>query len=449
MSNSGNAYAGRNLKRMEIVYKDIDIKFAVNPTDYTQTKPNKATLTQTKGGAWIDAWGAGIVEFTIKGVTGFNAKSSSDTGYSRWKELENLFDTLYDTVKDGEEITDDELIKFYNHTDNVNYYCYPTQSGIELNRSASKPHLYQYTINLWGVRKMGTPPIVVEGKIGSPTKQDNNGTNTITSKNQSSAYQSGKKYLSKSRAFDSDSDVTTFTNTKTKTLLGIQNDCLYYMNELAPIIGGRNGRISPATGYQCSRVLTIQSTGTISNVNGFSGYDLKAPEEDKYDILLSEVKFRSNVSVETYNMCTKIHEYSPEVLSTEYCEIKGMPAKQKIIQAVGNNRDFDSTLYELILLYQPKSIISKSEVNHLRIILLESMMIYIELYKIYNQTEELSTTLTMTNMEILINNIRAMIMYFDFNYNRTNQLDRKDISAELRKLEKIITQIRVDVVDYL
>lgn len=441
---SGNAYSGRALKRMELEYNGIDIKFAVNPTDYTQSKPNRATITQTKGGAWIDAWGAGIVEFTIKGTTGVKgAGNSIDKGYNRWKNLENLFDKLYEAITDGEEVK--ELIKFYNHTDNVFYYCYPTQNGIELYRSASKPHLYQYTINLWGIRKIGQPETST-GTIGNPNKNtSSSGTTSKTSKNQTSSYRGGSEYQTKNRITLSDADVSTITNTKTKTFASIQEDCLEYMTSLEPLIGGKAGKISPITGFQCTQGITMQNSGTISNVNPFTGIDLS----DTPSILLSEVKFTNKVSVETYELYSKIKDYSPDVLSPAYSLIVGTTPKQRVIQAVGNSTVYDSTIFELIVKYQPKSYISKTEINHLKVILLESMMVYTQLYQIYQQTEELSTTLTTTNLGILIRNIQAMIMYFTLNSIDNNRYQRMDISEQLRQLEKVLTQISTDIVDYL
>lgn len=441
---SGNAYNGRTLKRMEISYGDTSIKFAVNPEDYTQKEPNKVTLTQTKGGAWIDAWGAGIIELTIKGITGVKGSTSSiDTGYQRWKELRNLFRSVYSAIQDGEEVKD--LIKFYNFTDNEFFYCYPTQAGIELYRSKSRPHVYQYTINLWAIRKIGEPETTT-GVIGNPIKKTNSGSSgTVTSKNTTVTSKGGNGYTSKSRSLDSDADVTTVTNTKTKTVLNIQEDCLSYLTELAPIIGGHGGKISPVTGYQCTQNITMQSSGTISNVNPFTGKDLS----DKSDLLLSEIKFTNKVSVETYGMYTKIQDYSPEVLSPEYSLIAGPTPKERVIQAVNKSTLYDSTLYELIVRYQPKSIITKTEANHIKVILLESMMIYQELYKIYQETGELSTTLTLTNLGIHLNNIRAMIMYFTFKSTNATKFYTQDISIQLRHLEKIVTQVVTDIVEYL
>lgn len=442
---SGNAFSGRNLKRMELSYGEVSIKFAVNPEDYTQKEPNKSTITQTKGGAWIDAWGAGITEITIKGITGVKGSGGSDidTGYNRWKELRNLFRHVYNAITDGEEVN--RLIKFYNFTDNEFFYCYPTQAGIELYRSKSRPHVYQYTINLWAVRRIGEPE-TSSGVIGNPLKNSSSGNSSnVTSKNTSTKVSGGETYTTRNAVLNPDVDKATSTNTKTKTMLNIQEDCLSYLTLMEPIIGGKAGKISPATGYGCIQGITMQSSGTISNVNAFTGKDLS----ENQDLLLSEIRFTSKVSVETYELYIKIHEYSPDVLSPAYSLLTGSSPKQRVIQAVGKSTAYDSSIYDLIIKYQPKSILSKTEVNHLKIILLESMMVYRELYSLYHQVDELSTSLTTTNLNTLINNIRAMIMYFTFKTTESTEFYKQNVSIELRQLEKILTQISTDIVEYL
>lgn len=156
---SGNRTSERPLKRMKLSWMNQEYQFAVNPEDYTQSEPNKATITQTKGGAWIDAWGGGIKELTIKGTTGVygrhgNTVSDPDAGYKRWKNLRNMIQNVYDDVRDGEKV---ELMKFYNYTDNEYFYVYPAQGGIELYRSKARPNIYQYTLHLWAVRRLGEP----------------------------------------------------------------------------------------------------------------------------------------------------------------------------------------------------------------------------------------------------------------------------------------------------
>ncbi len=442
---SGNAVDGRALKRMKLVYKDTSISFQINPEDYTQNEPNKASITQTRGGAWIDAWGAGIVEITLKGTTGFKGTGTSgDTGYNRWKELRGLFRSVYESVIDGESMeSKEDLIQFYNFTDNEFWLCYPSQGGIELLRSKSRPNIYQYTINLWALRRMGQPQ-TVSGIIGNPNNSKGGG-NLITSSNSYSSSQGGASSFSRNSLRNTQVDTTVVTNTKTKSSIGIQEDCLRYFTQLEPLIGGKAGKISPVTGYQSTQGITMQSSGTVSNVVSFRGEDLA----EQPTLMLSEAKFLPRVSVETYNMYTAMRNYSPEVLSPVYSVISGLDATERVMQAVASSVLYDSTIYKLIVEYQPKSILTKSEVNYLKLILLESMMTYMELYRIYNLQSEITTTLTLNNISILLGNIRAMTLMLSLVQGRDTIYQRSNVSNELRKLEKIITEIHTNVVEYL
>lgn len=445
---SGNALNGRSLKRMELIYKDIDIKFAINPEDYTQRTPNRASLTQTKGGAWIDAWGQGIQEVTLKGITGVSGAlhTEDDIGYSRWRQLKGLFHALYKDVVDGEEITD--LIKFYNHTDNEYWYCYPTQAGLELYRSKSRPNMYQYTINMWCIRHIGEPAKKT-GKIGNPFKKEDTGTETITAMKRITSASGGDNQRTRSVNHMTEADLATATSTKTRTVDGLKTDCRTYYTELEPILGGRNGKISPITAYSCVQGLSIQSQGTVLSIDGFDGKDIKEDPKDKVEtLLLSEVSYNNKVSSESYTLSKEIKQYSPDVLSDAYAQL-GATKKQKIIQAVANGTTYDSTLFDLINKYQPKGLLTKTEVAYLKAIMLESMLVYLELYSIYNQEMPIETTLTASSMELLISNVRAVITSFTFDKIITSRTAKIEVIHELRKLEKILTQTVTDIVSYL
>ena len=77
------------------------------------------------------------------------------------------------------------------------------------------------------------------------------------------------------------------------------------------------------------------------------------------------------------------------------------------------------------------------------------MMIYRELYSLYEQEEELVTNVTISSLETLIGNIRAMTTYFGYNSTENNKNQRQDIIIELRNLEKIMTQVKIDIINYL
>lgn len=147
---SGNADGVQAVKRIELAFGDIEVKFIVNPSEYQQREPNKATLTHTKGGAWIDAWGAGVLEFHIRGITGGHR---GDRAYRNWIKLRDCIRAVYASVQDGQPIT--EYLRLYNYTDHEYWHCWPMPNGLELTRSKSNPLLYQYSLSLWGLSRIG------------------------------------------------------------------------------------------------------------------------------------------------------------------------------------------------------------------------------------------------------------------------------------------------------
>lgn len=113
---------GKNsLKRMEFKYGNSEYKFVLNPEQYSQSEPSRLAVIQTKGGAFIDAWGAGLISIEIKGTTGFkNGTGNPTDGFHKFVELRNLIRTIYKDVKPGEKIKN--LMQFYNYTDDDNWY---------------------------------------------------------------------------------------------------------------------------------------------------------------------------------------------------------------------------------------------------------------------------------------------------------------------------------------
>lgn len=154
-SRSGNKnYSGKTLKRIEFEFNGSTFKFLLNPETYEQVETNRMNITHTKAGAFIETFGANIVEISISGVTGLrNNTSNTESGYKHFKALRDLIKSVYDNVTDGQEIT--KFLNFYNFTDNEYYETYPDK--FTLSRSKSQPLLYKYSIHLYCLRKLGTP----------------------------------------------------------------------------------------------------------------------------------------------------------------------------------------------------------------------------------------------------------------------------------------------------
>lgn len=521
---SGNATAGKQLKRMELSYGGTVVKFAVNPSDYTQKEPNRVNITQTKGGAWIDAWGAGITEFTIKGITGVSGQkktstgqkvteldyisgdtisnnSSIEVGYQRWKELRDLFRSVYNAVVDGQEVT--ELIKLYNYTDNEFWYCYPTQNGIELYRSKSKPHVYQYTISLWGIRRIGEPSTST-GVIGNPNKADTtsnaasgeevddeentnanenvgvmgstedaegnpkaetttvNGsakddTNTATTPNAStkssstSTVSGGTAYRTTAAALDTQADVTTITNTRTKSNASLREWSGNHATSMAPIVGGYNGLLVPTTAYFTAKDVEATSTGMILHMDAIDMNNILTDPDEELDTnrLLEEVRFAPMVAPSTYLLQQMILAYSPTVMTPELIHPVGNTPMERIMQTIEVSDYYGSTLYEYIEQYKPKYYLTKTDIKYLKVVLLDSMALYYYLNQIAESTGRIITPITLTNIMVLIQNVQALIMYLDLNKTDQNDFYVQNVIWELRQLEYILHQVKTDVIEYL
>lgn len=142
---------GKNkLKRVEFVFDGKSYQFNLNPQEYEQTEPMRGAVTQTKGGAWVDHFGGGLVQIYMKGTTGFQ------NGFTKWKELRDLLRSYYNSIKPGQTPT--KFITFHNFTDEESWIVtIDPQSGFRLSRSKSNPLLYMYEIYMICLRPAQYP----------------------------------------------------------------------------------------------------------------------------------------------------------------------------------------------------------------------------------------------------------------------------------------------------
>lgn len=150
-----------SLKRIEFEFKGKRYRFALNPEQLTQEEPNRVTVVQTKGGAWVDDFGGGLVNISFKGTTGFKNRTESGTnGFSKFKELRDLIRQYYFKQTPGLEVKEDNELKFYNHTDGEAWVVVP--KVFSLMRSVSRPLLYLYDIQLTAIRPAKLPNYVFD-----------------------------------------------------------------------------------------------------------------------------------------------------------------------------------------------------------------------------------------------------------------------------------------------
>ena len=154
---TNNQKDGKNkLKRIEFVFQGKSYKFALNPEEYQNARPNRVNLTQTKGGAWIDEFGAGVPTIQFRGTTGMkNGTSDPTKGFQKFKELKDMIRGVYDRVSMGAVVPSSKELLFFNHTDGDYWVVTPTT--FDLLRSVSRPNLYAYNISLICQREINKP----------------------------------------------------------------------------------------------------------------------------------------------------------------------------------------------------------------------------------------------------------------------------------------------------
>ena len=152
------------LKRIEFLFKGKSYKFVLNPEEYSQDEPNRVTVSQTEGGAWIDDFGAGLSIISFSGTTGFKGT----TGFNKFKELRDLIRSYYNKQEQGKEITTDIEMQFLNYTDED--YWVVTPVSFKLYRSTSRPLMYRYEIQLICIRPAGSSSSNVNdaAKVSNP-----------------------------------------------------------------------------------------------------------------------------------------------------------------------------------------------------------------------------------------------------------------------------------------
>lgn len=121
----------------------------INPQDYNFTVPTRVNAIQTKGGVFIDDFGLGIGTLSLRGVVADTIRNSqSQTLNTAFEQFKKLYRIVHEEVfKDRlPGIPVSKVLYVFNYTDNLLFITMPQK--FTLNRSSSKPYLYQYDINL-------------------------------------------------------------------------------------------------------------------------------------------------------------------------------------------------------------------------------------------------------------------------------------------------------------
>ena len=135
----------------EYIHKDEreNITLFINPEELSQQEPAKITVTQTKGGAFVDYWGSGLTTLTVKGVTGFRRRQVAGgpvqglSGHEHFLKLRDLYRKWVQSSKDDPKNTE---MRFYNWADQEYYVVVIT--NFTFLRNVARPLLYQYNITM-------------------------------------------------------------------------------------------------------------------------------------------------------------------------------------------------------------------------------------------------------------------------------------------------------------
>lgn len=140
--------------------KSQEVTLVINPENYTQTEPARVTITQTKGGMFVDHFGQGIKIITLAGITGYAPrKSSTDksaeelSGQEHFIKLRKMYRDWLDGAKENPS---KHILRFYNWSDDESFEIAITSFGLQ--RTVGRPLLYQYNIQITCVKDLSVKP---------------------------------------------------------------------------------------------------------------------------------------------------------------------------------------------------------------------------------------------------------------------------------------------------
>lgn len=140
----------------EVTSESLYLTLFVNPESFTQVDPGRVTITQTKGGAFVDHFGPGLILITIAGVTGYRNRqigNSKISGQEHFLELRAMirrwWEEAQQTLYSGKV-----HLKFYNLADAESFEV--ATAAVNLSRSVGRPLLYQYNIQMTCIKQYGT-----------------------------------------------------------------------------------------------------------------------------------------------------------------------------------------------------------------------------------------------------------------------------------------------------
>ena len=387
------------LKRIEFEFDGKSYSFALNPEEYSQTEPNKATVTQTMGGAFVDQFGAGLVEITLRGTTGFkNGTNDPNNGFEKFKELRDLIRASYQNTDASKEV------KFYNYTDEEYWNVFVER--FSLSRSRSRALLYQYDIKLTALRKLSDTTEGSTSSIGnlfairdtSISAEDGGYTGTLND-----------ILMDETNNVNINSDLDEKAHETLATVI----------RNLSVVVGGYDGLFSSAIAKYITSNMTVLETGDIPNI------PLDNITENESQIMQSEIeRWVSGIDLQ---FDTKVSRSTAQLF-----KVLSEPNSPLIATSQRTQQNEDSILIDALKADRLQIV----PVKQIRIILLEAMNLYHCLNRIINGASR-ELDLSEKDIDRIINNITYVSK-------RLEKLQPLPISTltELRNLQQNICHIR-------
>lgn len=129
--------------------------FRVNPSNYSHSEPQRATILKTKSDIVIEDFGKDLEVITFSGTTGWKKDGSGRTGADRMRQLRDYVRNYASQGGNGNRSINE--LTFHNFTEGESYIVHLSPDGITMERDVEQPILYNYKISLVVIRDASTP----------------------------------------------------------------------------------------------------------------------------------------------------------------------------------------------------------------------------------------------------------------------------------------------------
>jgi hypothetical protein len=134
------------------------------PEDMSYTHPTRAAAIHTLGGAYVDDFGPGIVQISLRATTGYKMDilqnltgavglAAGDVMLFNLREaLINAFHQERKALADNKQDPEGVQLLLVDTLNLAVWRVYPREFQVQRNRQ--RPLLYQYLLTLWGLEKL-------------------------------------------------------------------------------------------------------------------------------------------------------------------------------------------------------------------------------------------------------------------------------------------------------